>query len=195
MRLWRWPLALLVLLASAGFPAAEERTAAPAADTLARAKQHYDAGVDLFESGNKEQALVEFQLANEHGAQAGERLHDRPVRVPPGPAWSSARAHYQAYLAEHGKGELADLARLRIEAINRRPGVFAINTVPDAVDVRIEGEGKVVTGQAPNEFRVPRGNYRVTASKPNFASETASCPSRWRRPSRSSSSSSRFPRT
>ena len=76
VRLWRWPLALLVLLASAGFSAAEERTSAPAADRLARAKQHYDAGVDLFESGNKEQALVEFQLANEQ-APAGGPPKDR----------------------------------------------------------------------------------------------------------------------
>jgi len=82
-----------------------------------------------------------------------------------------ARAHYQAFLAEQATGELADLARLRIEAINRRPGVFAINTVPDTVEIRIEGEGQVLTGQAPNQFRVPQGNYRVIASKPNYASE------------------------
>ena len=82
-----------------------------------------------------------------------------------------ARAHYRAYLADQETGELPDLARLRIEAINRRPGVFAINTVPDAVDIRVEGEGHVVTGQAPNQFRVPHGNYRVIASKPNFATE------------------------
>jgi len=34
-------------------------------DSLERAHRHYQSGVDLFESGNKEQALVEFQLANE----------------------------------------------------------------------------------------------------------------------------------
>ena len=84
----------------------------------------------------------------------------------------SARTHYEAYLAEGKKGELADLSRLRIEAINRRPGVFAINTVPDDVDVRIEGQGSTVIGQAPNEFHVPRGHYHVTVSKTNFSSET-----------------------
>jgi hypothetical protein len=31
---------------------------------LERAHRHYESGVGLFESGNKEQALVEFQLAN-----------------------------------------------------------------------------------------------------------------------------------
>ena len=46
--------------------------------------------------------------------------------------------------------------------------MLAINTVPDQVQVRIEGEGQVFTGDAPNEFRVPRGRYRVTVSKPNF---------------------------
>ena len=138
---------------------------------LERAHRHYEAGVGLFEAGNKEQALVEFQLANEIATKRENVFMIAQCEYHLGQL-VNARAHYQTFLAEQATGELADLARLRIEAINRRPGVFAINTVPDAVDVRIEGEGNVITGQAPNEFRVPRGHYRVTASKPNFASET-----------------------
>jgi hypothetical protein len=157
-------LVLLVLLSGPASRAAEPTS-------VERAQKHYDAGVDLFESGNKEQALVEFQLANEIAPKRENVFMIAQCEYHLGQL-VSARTHYQAFLAEQPKGELADLARLRIEAINRRPGVFAINTVPDAVDVRIEGEGNVVTGQAPNEFRVPRGSYRVTVSKPNFASET-----------------------
>ena len=60
---------------------------------------------------------------------------------------------------------------MRIEAINHRPGIIVINTVPDQVQVRIEGEGQVFAGDAPNEFRVPRGNYRVKVSKTNFTGQ------------------------
>ena len=138
---------------------------------LERAHKHYESGVALFEAGNKEQALVEFQLANEIAPKKENVFMIAQCEYHLGQL-VPARTHYQAYLADEKEGELADLSRLRIEAINRRPGVFAINTVPDNVEVRIEGEGTAIAGQAPNEFRVPRGHYRVTASKVNFSSET-----------------------
>jgi hypothetical protein len=154
---------LFVLQGSA--PRAQEPSA------LERAHKHYEAGVGLFESGNKEQALVEFQLANEIAPKKENIFMIAQCEYHLGQL-VPARTHYEAYLAEQKQGELADLSRLRIEAINRRPGVFAINTVPDNVDIRIEGEGSTVIGQAPNEFRVPRGHYKVTATKANFSSET-----------------------
>jgi PEGA domain len=138
---------------------------------LERAHKHYESGVALFEAGNKEQALVEFQLANEIAPKKENVFMIAQCEYHLGQL-VPARTHYQAYLAEEKQGELADLSRLRVEAINRRPGVFAINTVPDNVEVRIEGEGTAIAGQAPNEFRVPRGHYHVTASKTNFSSET-----------------------
>jgi hypothetical protein len=156
---------LLLVFAPGSAPRAEE------ASVLERAHRHYEAGVGLFEAGNKEQALVEFQLANEIAPKRENVFMIAQCEYHLGQL-VDARKHYRAYLAEQATGELADLARLRIDAINHRPGVFAINTVPDAVDVRIEGENKVITGQAPNEFHVPRGHYRVTASKANFGSET-----------------------
>jgi hypothetical protein len=136
-----------------------------------RAHQHYQSGVSLFESGNKEQALVEFELANEIAPRPENVFMVAQCEYHLG-RLVEARAHYRAYLAAQSQGELADLARLRIEAINHRPGVFVINTVPDDVDVRIEGEGQVVMGQAPNEFSVPHGHYRVVVSKPNFGAES-----------------------
>lgn len=140
-------------------------------DARARARQHYESGVSLFESGNKEQALVEFQLANELAPKPENGFMIAQCEYHLGKL-VDARAHYQAYLDQQPQGDLADLARLRIAAINRRPGVFAINTVPDDVDVRIEGQGQVFTGQAPNDFLVPHGHYRVTVSKPKFSSES-----------------------
>jgi hypothetical protein len=164
-------LLLLVLCAGPASGADEPAREEMAMTILERANKHYQAGASLFEAGNKEQALIEFQLANEIAAKPENVFMIAQCEYHLG-LLVSARAHYQAFLAERPHGELADLARLRIDAINRRPGVFAINTVPDEVDVRIEGGGKVITGQAPNQFRVPRGKYRVTLSKLNFTSET-----------------------
>ena len=164
MRVLVSSLVLLFLLQGSA-PRAQEPSA------LERAHQHYDSGVTLFESGNKEQALVEFQVANEIAPKKENIFMIAQCEYHLGQL-VAARTHYEAYLAEQKQGELADLSRLRIEAINRRPGVFAINTVPDDVEVRIEGDGSTVIGQAPNEFRVPRGHYKVTATKANFSSET-----------------------
>jgi hypothetical protein len=154
--------ALLLAFLVAG-PSAQAQEADPAA----QARQHYEAGVSLFEAGNKEQALVEFQLAHELVPKKANLFMIAQCQYHLG-LLKEARANYQEFLAQPTSGELAGIARLRIEAINHRPGVMAINTVPDLVQVRIEGEGQVFTGDAPNEFRVPRGHYRVTVSKANF---------------------------
>jgi hypothetical protein len=137
------------------------------ADPAVQAHQHYQAGVSLFEAGNKEQALVEFQLAHDLMPKKANLFMIAQCQYHLG-LLKEARANYREFLAQPSSGELADIARLRIEAINHRPGVVAINTVPDQVQVRIEGEGQVFLGEAPNEFRVSRGHYRVTVSKPNF---------------------------
>jgi len=163
----RIPLGPLIALLLLQAPASYAQESNP----LERARQHYQSGVSLFEAGNKEQALIEFELANEIAPKKENVFMIAQCEYHLGKL-VDARSHYQAYLSEERQGELADLSRLRIEAINRRPGVFAINTVPDHLDVRIEGEGNVITGEAPNEFPVPRGRYRVTVSKTNFASES-----------------------
>ena len=125
-------------------------------DAATRARGHYEAGVGLFEAGNKEQALVEFQLAHELSPKKENLFMIAQCQYHLG--WlKEARANYQEFLTHPSTGELADIARMRIEAINHRPGIIVINTVPDQVQVRIEGEGQVYAGDAPNEFRVPRG--------------------------------------
>jgi hypothetical protein len=157
--------AMLLAFFVAGTPAQAQE-----ADRAAQARQHYEAGVGLFEAGNKEQALVEFQLAHELSPKKENLFMIAQCQYHLG-LLKEARANYQEFLSRPSSGDLADIARLRIDAINRRPGIVAINTVPDQVQVRIEGEGQVFTGDAPNEFRVPRGHYRVTVSKANFASQ------------------------
>jgi hypothetical protein len=146
------------------------RAQAQEVDRAAQARQHYEAGVSLFEAGNKEQALVEFQLANELSPKKENLFMVAQCQYHLG-LLKEARANYQQFLAQTPSGELADIARMRVDAINRRPGVVVINTVPDQVQVRIEGEGQIFTGDAPNEFRVPRGHYRITVAKPNFVGQ------------------------
>ena len=139
-------------------------------DPAAQARGHYESGVSLFEAGNKEQALVEFQLANELSPKKENLFMIAQCHYHLG-LLKEARANYQEFLTHPSNGDLADIARLRIEAINRRPGIIVINSVPDQVQVRIEGEGRTITGDAPNEFRVPRGTYRVALNKANFKSQ------------------------
>ena len=160
-----WLVAFLVAFFVAG-----RSVQAQDADRAAQARQHYQAGVGLFEAGNKEQALVEFELANEFVPKKENLFMIAQCQYHLG-LLKQARANYQEFLLQPSSEELANIARLRIEAINRRPGVLVINTVPDQVQVRIEGEGQVFNGDAPNEFRVPRGRYRVTVSKPNFVGQ------------------------
>jgi hypothetical protein len=51
-----------------------------------------------------------------------------------------------------------------------------VNTVPEDVTVTFSREGEegraVVSGQAPNNFSVPRGRYRVDVTKPNYQGQT-----------------------
>ena len=160
-----WLLAFLVAFFVAG-----RSVQAQDADRAAQARQHYQAGVGLFEAGNKEQALVEFELANEFVPKKENLFMIAQCQYHLG-LLKQARANYQEFLLQPSSDELANIARLRIEAINRRPGVLVINTVPDQVQVRVEGQGQVFSGDAPNEFRVPRGRYRVTVAKPNFVGQ------------------------
>jgi len=154
----------------AGLMAIVGMHAAEAADGREQARDHYETGLSLFNGGDREQALVEFNLA--HGlfpnndvvfmlAQCEYHLG----------RLKEARDHYQRFLEKDSEGPLAETARLRIAAIDRRPSLFVINTVPSDVSVKIEGEGKVFSGQAPNNFPVPKGSYKISVSRKNYASQ------------------------
>jgi hypothetical protein len=144
-------------------------------DGTAQARAHYEMGLKLFDAREHDQALIEFDTANE--------LKPRPAAVFMMAQCEyllgrlkEARNHYQAYVAQSPDGEFVELARDRIQSIDKRPGTFAINTVPDQVDVRIVSEttpqNAPVTGQAPNNFPVPRGRYRITVSKKNYVQQS-----------------------
>ena len=159
---------VVVALAGAARAAADD-------DGTAQARAHYEMGLRLFDAREHDQALIEFDTANE--------LKPRPAAVFMMAQCEyllgrlkEARNHYQAYVAQSPDGEFVELARDRIQSIDKRPGTFAINTVPDQVDVRIASETSPqtapVTGQAPNNFPVPRGRYRITVSKKNYVQQS-----------------------
>ncbi len=161
-------LVVAVLLAGAGRPARAD-------DATVEARQHYETGIQLFDAREHEQALIEFTKANEIKPRPAAMFMMAQCEYLLG-RLKDARAHYQSYVTEVPDGEFAGLARDRIESIDKRPSTFVINAVPDDVTVQISRVGMlgqaVAGGQAPNNFSVPRGRYRVDVTKPNYQGQT-----------------------
>jgi hypothetical protein len=154
-------------------PARPNPARAPTANEES-ARKIYRAAVDLFEAGDKTQALVEFQRAQELAPRPENLFMIAHCEYHLG-LFKEARTHYQEFLSHESKGPLAETARQRIEAMNRRKAVIVIQASPAGVDIKLERldtVGPPITGQAPNSFPVPAGRWRVTASKPNYTTET-----------------------
>jgi len=139
------------------------------------ARSHYEMGLKLFDAREHEQALIEFEKANELKTRPAALFMMAQCEYLLG-RLKEARGHYQRYVNQNPDGEFAALASDRVEAIDKRPSTFVINTVPDDVAVRISPDGQtgvvVAGGQAPNNFSVPRGRYRVDVTKPNYQGQT-----------------------
>src|SRR5215831_17996265 len=127
-------------------------------EATTRARSHYEMGLRLFDVRNHDQALIEFQTANELKSRPAALFMMAQCEYLLG-RLKDARAHYERYVAESPEGEFIELAKDRIESINKRPSTFVINTVPDDVTVHIAPEGPpgdtpgaTIDGQAPNNF-------------------------------------------
>lgn len=144
-------------------------------DATAAARSHYEIGLRLFDARQHDQALLEFRAANQLKPRPAALFMMAQCEYLIGQL-KAARTHYEQYAKENPDGEFVELAKDRIESIDKRPSTFVINTVPDDVDVRITSETTPaqppVTGQAPNNFSVPRGRYRITVSKANFLQQS-----------------------
>jgi len=144
-------------------------------DATAQARSHYEMGLKLFDAREHEQALIEFSKANEIKPRPAALFMMAQCEYLLG-RLKDASVHYERYAKENPDGEFADLARDRVESIGKRPSTFVVNTVPEDVAVRISPEGEtgkvVATGQAPNNFSLPRGRYRVDVTKPNYQGQT-----------------------
>jgi hypothetical protein len=170
-------LLLSVAFASAlAFVGAGARVARADDDSAtADARSHYEMGLKLFDAREHEQALIEFEKANQLKPRPAALFMMAQCEYLLG-RLKEAHRDYQRYFDQNPDGEFAALARDRVEAIDKRPSTFVINTVPDDVTVRISPEGHaggvVASGQAPNNFSVPRGRYRVDVTKPSFQGQT-----------------------
>jgi hypothetical protein len=166
-------LSLVWLLGSATVGARSVRADDDSA--TAEARSHYEMGLKLFDAREHEQALIEFEKANELKTRPAALFMMAQCEYLLG-RLKGARGHYQRYFEQNPDGEFAALARDRVEAIDKRPSTFVINTVPDDVTVRISPDGQtgvvVADGQAPNNFSVPRGRYRIDVTKPSFLGQT-----------------------
>ncbi|HVZ71768.1 MAG TPA: tetratricopeptide repeat protein [Polyangia bacterium] len=167
-----WLLLVLVVTLTARSPSAR------ADDATAQARSHYEMGLQLFDAREHEQALIEFERANELKSRPAALFMMAQCEYLLG-RLKDARAHYARYVTENPTGEFVELAKDRVDSIDKRPSTFVINTVPDDVTVLIRREpaaGPVaapdVTGQAPNNFQVPRGRYRIDVTKPNYQGQT-----------------------
>lgn len=193
--MWRRCRRVAAAFVLAGVVALACGGSARADDATDQARKRYETGLELFYARQHAQALVEFQQAHEIKprpatlfmmAQCEYLLGELPT----------AREHYEAYLRESPAGEFVEVAKDRIESINRRPATLVINCVPDNVGVRVTPEGgpgtsvasdlpiapgalstiprplPTISGQAPNSFSVPRGRWRVTVSKPNYRTQS-----------------------
>jgi len=158
-------------LGTAGHARADEAT-----DT---ARAHYETGLELFYAREHAQALIEFQRAHEVKPRPATLFMMAQCEYLLGQL-RQAREHYEAYLSESPSGEFVEVAKDRIASINRRPATLVINSVPDQADVRIVSADPladattapvVVTGQAPNNFSVPRGRWTISISKANFQTQ------------------------
>ena len=144
-------------------------------DATAQARSHYEMGLKLFDAREHEQALIEFSKAHEIKPRPAALFMMAQCEYLMG-RLKDASVHYQRYATENPNGEFAELARDRVESIGKRPSTFVVNTVPEDVTVRISPEADqttvVANGQAPNNFSIPRGRYRVDVVKPNFQGQT-----------------------
>ena len=152
-------------------------------DGVAQARSHYEMGLKLFDAREHEQALIEFQRANELKPRPAALFMMAQCEYLLG-RLKDARAHYLRYATENPDGEFASLARDRVESIDKRKSTFVVNSVPEDVTVIITDDSgakpgagakaaePVVVGQAPNNFQVPRGRYRIDVTKPNYQGQT-----------------------
>jgi hypothetical protein len=176
--------ALLALLVFAGIALAPPARADEATD---KARSRYETGLELFYAREHAQALIEFQRAHELKPRPATLFMMAQCEYLLG-SLRVARDHYDAYLRESPAGEFVEVAKDRIEAINRRPATLVINTAPDQVDVRLTPVVTAspspdaapairtvvpISGQAPNNFSVPRGRWLVSVSKVNYLSQRA----------------------
>jgi hypothetical protein len=134
---------------------------------LDRAAEREKAGIALMDKGEWREALREFATAHRL-APSADLTYLMATCEYKLSMFKEARAHYRSYLDKGATPKLRDVARERIEDIERLPGrVIVYSDPPDGVQFRFDGGPEPLTGPGP-EFSLPLGTYTVTASRPNY---------------------------
>ena len=139
---------------------AGSRRRAPPTTRTAQARSHYEMGLKLFDAREHEQALIEFDTANEIKPRPAALFMMAQCEYLLG-RLKDARAHYQRYVdREPGRRVRRAGPGPRSRASTSARARSSINTVPDDVDGPHLARGRdraapVATGQAPNNFSGP----------------------------------------
>jgi len=188
----RVAVAVFVLMGTAAAAGAEGPKPARVLDPVTeKALRLAEDGEKLYLARDYAQALVSYQRAHETKPSPVSLVMMAQCEYYLG-LLHDARKHYEAYLADSPRGEMVEVAKDRIESINRRPATLVINSVPDEAEVRIErvataaagteaaaeapapagSAPELVTGQSPNSFSVARGRWRLTVTKVNYVPQS-----------------------
>lgn len=165
--------ALLLPLLSVGAPVSARVVAAPSSSASeARARSHFTRGVGLFEDGDFESALFEFESAYQLSNNA-HLLYNIAVSEYELHRYAASALAYRRYLAELEHELAADrIAQVneRLRTLELRVGTLIVDSTPSGAVVSVGGE---VAGVTPVELTVDLGETVVTVSKEGFeAAET-----------------------
>lgn len=164
---------LLLPLLAVGTPVSAHVVEPTASDaTAARARSHFSRGVALFEDGDFESALFEFDSAYELSSNA-HLLYNIAVSRYELHRYAASALAYRRYLAEL-EAELSPdrLAQVneRLRTLELRVGTLIVDSTPSGAVVSIGGE---VAGVTPAEVTVDLGETLILVTKDGFeAAET-----------------------
>ncbi len=132
---------------------------APAADTSAEARLHYDRAVELYSRGSYAAALDEMRLVRELSHSYKILYNMGQVRAAMNDHVGAIEA-YEQYVAEAG-GELSEQRRADVDraiaALKSRVATLTVRAARDAT-VLIDGSS---AGQAPLELAINAGVHRI----------------------------------
>ena len=160
--------AVVVALVAAELPArAVEESAEQSA------KEHYDKAQQLYNTGNYDEAIAEYDEAYRlkphpnvlyNIAQAYERLLDYAQSV----VW------FERYLAE-APADAAErpIVENRLRILRNLPARISVTTIPEHLHAAlVDAVGKRREAETPSVFKVPAGTYTIELSQPGWESET-----------------------
>lgn len=151
-------------------PVSATMVVAPASDAAGeRARDHFSRGVSLFEDGDFDSALFEFESAYELTDNA-HLLYNIAVSQYERHQYAASALAYRRYLAEL-ESELAPervaTVKERLRTLELRIGTLIVESDPPGAAVSIAGE---TVGVTPAELTVDLGETLVTVSKEGYAS-------------------------